>query len=217
MTDKKPDVCPGQNVGQKTIAALDEKAAPFKALVKTLIDKKVALTSTLTVFETFTPGRPKPPGLEVLTPQLREQFEQSYARTAQNKESIYTTLFPKGMALERAFVRAGGLLLAGTDPTGGGGVIPGFANQRQVELLVEAGFTPLEAISISTLNGAKYMGRDAKVGSLAVGKQADLVVIGGNPAATIADIRKVETVFKQGIGYDPVKLIASVTGKAGLW
>lgn len=217
VTDKKPDVCPGQNVGQQTIAALDENGAPFKALLKTLIDRKVALTSTLTVFETFTPGRPKPPGLEVLTPQLREQFEQTYARTAQNKESIYTTLFPKGMALERAFAKAGGLLIAGTDPTGGGGVIPGFANQRQVELLVDAGFTPLEAISISTLNGAKYMGRDARVGSLAVGKQADLVVIGGNPAATISDIRKVETVFKQGIGYDPVKLIASVTGKAGLW
>ncbi|MDP2389784.1 MAG: amidohydrolase family protein, partial [Acidobacteriota bacterium] len=95
--------------------------------------------------------------------------------------------------------------------------IPGFANQRQVELFVEAGFTPLEAISISSLNGARYLGRDARVGSLAVGKQADLVVIDGNPAATIADIRKVETVFKQGIGYDPAKLIASVTGKAGLW
>jgi imidazolonepropionase-like amidohydrolase len=217
VTDKKPDVCPGQNVGQKTIAALDENGAPFKALVKTLIDKKVALTSTLTVFETFTPGRPKPPGIEVLTPQLREQFEQTYARTAQNKESIYTTLFPKGMALERAFAKAGGLLIAGTDPTGGGGVIPGFANQRQVELLVDAGFTPLEAISISTLNGAKYLGRDARVGTLAVGKQADLVVIGGNPAAMISDIRKVETVFKQGIGYDPGKLIASVTGRAGLW
>lgn len=217
VTDKKPDVCPGQGVGQKTIAALDENGAPFKALVKTLIDKKVALTSTLTVFETFTPGRPKPPGLEVLTPQLREQFEQTYARTAQNKDSIYTTLFPKGMALERAFAKAGGLLIAGTDPTGGGGVIPGFANQRQVELFVDAGFTPLEAIMMSTLNGAKYLGRDARVGSLAVGKQADLVVIAGNPAATIADIRKVETVFKQGVGYDPGRLIASVTGKAGLW
>ena len=217
VTDKKPDLCPGQGVGQKTIAALDENGAPFKALVKTLIDRKVALTSTLTVFETFTPGRPKPPGIEVLTPQLREQFEQTYARTAQNKESIYTTLFPKGMALERAFAKAGGLLIAGTDPTGGGGVIPGFANQRQVELLVDAGFTPLEAISISTLNGAKYMGREARVGSLAVGKQADLVVIAGNPAAMISDIRKVDTVFKQGIGYDPAKLIASVTGKAGLW
>jgi len=217
VADKKPDVCPGQNVGQKTIAALDENGAPFKDLVKLLIDKNVAITSTLTVFETFTPGRPKPPGLEVLTPQLREQFETTYARTAQNKESLYTTLFPKGMALERAFSRAGGLLIAGTDPTGGGGVIPGFANQRQVELLVDEGFTPLEAIKISTLNGAKYLGRDKNVGSLVVGKQADLVVINGNPAATISDIRKVETVFKQGVGYDPVKLIDSVKGKAGIW
>ena len=121
------------------------------------------------------------------------------------------------MALERAFARAGGMLIAGTDPTGGGGVIPGYSNQRQVELLVDAGFTPLEAISISTLNGAKYLKRDAKVGSLAVGKQADLVVIGGNPAASIADMRNVETVFKQGVGYDPAKLIASVTGRVGLW
>jgi imidazolonepropionase-like amidohydrolase len=217
VADKKPDQCPGQGVGQKTIAALDENGAPFKTLVQTLIKANVALTSTLTVFETFTPGRPKPPGIEVLTPQLREQFDQNYARTQQNKESIYTALFPKGMALERAFARAGGLLIAGTDPTGGGGVIPGFANQRQVELFVDAGFTPLEAISISTLNGAKYLGRDKTVGSLAAGKQADLVVINGNPAATISDIRKVETVFKQGVGYDPAKLIASVSGKAGIW
>ena len=217
VADKKPDQCPGQGVGQKTIAALDENGAPFKALVQTLIKANVALTSTLTVFETFTPGRPKPPGIEVLTPQLREQFDQNYERTSQNKESIYSTLFPKGMALERAFAKAGGLLIAGTDPTGGGGVIPGFANQRQVELLVDAGFTPLEAISISTLNGARYLRRDKTVGTLVVGKQADLVVINGNPAATIADIRKVETVFKQGIGYDPAKLIASVQGKAGIW
>jgi len=217
VADKKPDECPGQSAGQKTIAALDENGAPFKALVQTLIKANVALTSTLTVFETFTPGRPKPPGIEVLTPQLKEQFDQNYARTSLNKESIYTTLFPKGMALERAFAKAGGLLIAGTDPTGGGGVIPGFANQRQVELLVDAGFTPLEAISIATLNGAKYLGRDKTVGSIAVMKQADLVVINGNPAANIADIRKVETVFKQGVGYDPARLIASVQGKAGIW
>ncbi|HEX6161941.1 MAG TPA: amidohydrolase family protein [Vicinamibacterales bacterium] len=217
VADKKPDQCPGQGVGQKTIAALDENGAPFRNLVRLLIEKNVAITSTLTVFETFTPGRPKPPGIEVLTPQLREQFEQNYARTAQNKESIYTTLFPKAMALERAFAKAGGLLIAGTDPTGGGGVIPGFANQRQVELLVDAGFTPLEAIQISTLNGAKYLGRDKTVGSIAVNKQADLVVVNGNPAASIADVRKVETVFKQGVGYDPAKLIASVQGKAGIW
>lgn len=217
VTDKKLDECPGQGVGQKTVAGLDENGAPFKALVKTLIDRKVALTSTLTVFETFTPGRPKPPGLDVLTAQLKEQFEQNYARTAVTKDSIYSTLFAKGMALERAFARAGGTLIAGTDPTGGGGVIPGFSNQRQVELLVESGFTPLEAITISTLNGATYLGRDKQVGSIVVGKQADLVVIGGDPSRAIADIRKVETVFKRGVGYDPAKLIASVSGKVGLW
>jgi imidazolonepropionase-like amidohydrolase len=217
VADKKPDECPGQGRGQQTVAALDENGAAFKTLVKTLIDKHVALTSTLTVFELNTPGRPTPPGLEVLIPQLREQFEQNFARASKNEASIYPKLFPKGMALERAFARAGGLLIAGTDPTGGGGVIPGFANHREVELLVEAGFTPLEAISISTLNGAKYLGRDAKVGTIAAGKQADLVVIGGDPSRSIADIRKVETVFKQGVGFDSAKLIASVSGKVGLW
>ena len=217
VSDKQPDVCPGQGAGQRTIAALDPDGTPFKTLVRKLIDRKVALTSTLTVFETFTPGRPLPPGLDVLLPELKTQFENGYRRTAQNKDSIYTTLFPKALALERAFVRAGGTLIAGTDPTGGGGVVPGFSNQRQLELLVEAGFTPLEAIRIGTLNGATYLGRAARVGSIAAGKQADLVVIDGDPSTTIADVRKVETVFKQGVGFDPAKLIASVSGKVGLW
>jgi imidazolonepropionase-like amidohydrolase len=217
VADKKPDACPGQGAGQRTIAALDPEGTPFKGLVKTLIDRKVTLTSTLTVFETFTPGRPLPPGLDVLLPELKQQFEAGHKRTAQNQTSAYTTLFPKALALERAFARAGGTLIAGTDPTGGGGVVPGYANQRQLELLVEAGFTPLEAIRIGTLNGATYLGRQARVGSIAVGKQADLVVIAGDPSTTIAAVRKVETVFKQGIGFDPAKLIASVTGRVGLW
>jgi imidazolonepropionase-like amidohydrolase len=217
VANKQPDVCPGQGQGQQAVAALDENGEPFKALVNKLVDRKVTLTSTLTVFETFTPGRPLPPGLDVLTPQLKEQFEKTHARTAENAKSNYIALFPKALRLERAFVKAGGQLVAGTDPTGGGGVIPGYSNQRQIELLVEAGFTPLEAISIGTLNGARYLGRDARVGSIAVGKQADLVVIDGNPAATIADIRKVTTVYKQGIGFDPAKLVESVRGRVGLW
>jgi enamidase len=158
-----------------------------------------------------------PPGLEVLLPELKTQFEQLYQRVSQNAGSPYKTLFPKAMALELAFARAGGLLLVGTDPTGGGGVIPGFSNQRAVELLVDAGFSPLEAIRIATLNGATYLGRADRIGSIAVGKQADLVVIDGNPAATIGDIRKVTLVFKQGVGYDPAKLIASVSGRVGLY
>jgi enamidase len=173
----------------------------------------------MTVFETFAPGRPVPPGLDVLLPELKVQFDAARNRveTNANPNSVYKDLLPKGMALEHAFAKAGGTLLAGTDPTGSGGVIPGYSNQRQVELLVEEGFTPLEAIKIATFNGAKYLGRDAKIGTIAIGKQADLVVINGDPSATIGDIRKVETVFKNGVGYDPAKIIASVSGKVGLW
>jgi imidazolonepropionase-like amidohydrolase len=217
VPDKKPDTCPGQLVGQRSVASLDPLGERVQALIKKLVDKHVALTSTLTVFETFTPGRPRPPGLEVLLPELRESFDRAFQRAQQSTESVYTALFPMGMALERAFVKAGGLLIAGTDPTGIGGVIPGFSNQRQIELLVEEGFTPVEAIKIATLNGARYLGRDARVGSVAIGKQADLVVINGDPSKTITDVRRVEIVFKQGIGFDSPKLIASVNGKVGLW
>jgi imidazolonepropionase-like amidohydrolase len=120
------------------------------------------------------------------------------------------------MEFERAFVKAGGLLLAGLDPTGAGGVLPGFGDQREVELLVEAGFTPLEAIRIATANGAQFLGEQDRIGTITAGKRADLVVIKGNPARTIADIENVETVFKDGIGYDPAKLIASVRGLVGI-
>ncbi len=217
VADKQPDVCPGQGRGQQTIASLDPDSQPFKALVAKLVARHVALTSTLTVFETLTPKRPLPPGLDVLAPQLSEAFRRAYDRAQQNEQSVYAALFPKAMALERAFARAGGLLLAGTDPTGAGGVVPGFANQHQIELLVEAGFAPVEAISIATLNGARYLGRDARIGSIAPGKQADLVVVTGDPSRSISDIRRVETVFKRGVGYDPARLIDSVKGQVGIW
>jgi len=217
VDQKQPDVCPGQAQGQQAVAALDEHGAPFQALLKKLIDRGVALTSTLTVFETLTRARPTPPGLDVLAPQLRDAFMRAYDRAQQNQQSVYSTLFAKGMALERAFAKAGGVLLAGTDPTGSGGVVPGFADQRQLELLVEEGFSPVEAISIATLNGARYLGRDARIGSIAAGKQADLVVVLGDPTKTIGDVRRVETVFREGVGYDPQKLVVSVKGQVGIW
>lgn len=153
----------------------------------------------------------------MLTPQLQDAFRRARERVTSHAESVYAKLFPKGMALERAFAKAGGLLLAGTDPTGSGGVVPGFSDQRQLELLVDEGFTPLEAITIGTLNGARYLGRDARIGTIAAGKQADLVVIAGDPSTTIADVRRVDTVFKRGVGFDPAKLIESVRGQVGVW
>ena len=217
VPNKKPDVCPGQGAGQAAMAAIDPNGEPIKSLIRELISKKVALTSTLTIFETFVPGRPLPPGLDVLDPILRDQFMQTKARVDRSTTSLYTTLYPKMAKLEVAFYRAGGTLLVGTDPTGSGGVIAGFSNQRALELLVEAGLTPLEAIKVGTLNGATYLGRAALTGSIAAGKQADLVVIDGNPSTRIGDIRKVSMVFKQGVGYDPQKLINSVKGRVGLF
>jgi imidazolonepropionase-like amidohydrolase len=213
VADKKPDECPDHG----GLSAVDPNGDVVRSLIAELVRHRVALTSTLTVFETFVPGRALPPGLDVLDPQLRVQFEARHAATAANTSSTFGSLFAKARSMELAFARAGGLLLAGTDPTGGGGVIPGYSNQHELELLVEGGFTPLEAIRIGTLNGATFLGRADRVGSIAVGKDADLVVIAGDPATRIADVRNVQIVFKQGIGYDPAKLIESVRGKVGLF
>jgi hypothetical protein len=131
-------------------------------------------------------------------------------------DSPVTALLRKEMDFEVAFVRAGGLLLAGPDPTGNGGVLPGFGDQREIELLVEAGFSPVEAIHIATENGAIYLGQQSRIGSLAEGKQADLILIKGDPSKHIDEIENVETVFKVGIGYDSARLIESVRGQVGI-
>ena len=138
------------------------------------------------------------------------------ARRAEPAVDVRRALSQRDAA--RARVREGGRRPPGRHRSDrAGGVVPGYADQRQIELLVEEGFTPVQAISIGTLNGAKYLGRDARIGSIASGKQADLVVIDGDPSRTIADIRKVDTVFKNGVGFDPDKLIASVRGQVGIW
>lgn len=126
---------------------------------------------------------------------------------------MFAKAWAHNLALVCAFVAAGGLLIAGPDPTGVGNVIPGFGDQRAIILLVEAGFTPLEAIRIGTLNGATYLGVADRIGSIAVGKNADLVDIDGDPSTDITAIEKVEIVFKDGVGYDPAKLLAPVAGK----
>jgi imidazolonepropionase-like amidohydrolase len=150
-----------------------------------------------------------------MTADARIQYLTTRAALSEAKDSPWGAAFKKEMEFELAFARAGGLLLAGTDPTGVGGVVAGFGSQREVELLVEAGFTPLEAIRIATLNGAEYLNASDRIGSIAAGKQADLIIINGDPSTSINDIEKVEMVFKDGLGYDSAKLIESVRGSVG--
>ncbi len=219
VKDKQPDACPAANGGvPASLMAVDVNGAEVRSLIRLLVAHHVALTSTLTVFETFTPGRPQAPAgaLDAMRPEAREQYTRRWMQIAGQSSSPYTTLFPKEMQFELAFFRAGGLLLAGTDPTGYGGVVAGYAIARELELLVEAGLTPLEAIRVATLNGAQYLGRAARVGSIAAGKRADLLLVNGDPSSRIADIEKIETVFKDGVGYGSAKLFASVKGQVGL-
>jgi hypothetical protein len=208
--DKQPDVCPvSYTKAQAVVWKLSPESPRIQDLFRTLISRNVAVTSTLVPFD---PALQVPERvLDVLSPQsqagcLRQRI-QSGPRAGE---------FQRETQLEVAFVRAGGTLLAGPDPTGIGCTVAGFGDHRQLELMVQGGFTPVEAIQIATLNGARYLGEQDRIGSLVPGKQADLIVVRGDPSARIDDIEHVELVFKDGIGYDSAKLIESVRGLVGL-
>jgi imidazolonepropionase-like amidohydrolase len=216
---KTPDVCTASD-GAETLARMDPSGAEAKELIQTLVSHHVAVTSTLPVFESEA-GEGRPPVrqqvLDAMTPQAREDFflVRQKPASAPPPKIDQALLWKHELGLERAFVAAGGLLLSGPDPTGRGDVLPGFGDQRGIELLVEAGFSPVEAIKIATLNGAIYMGKDKQIGSVAAGKNADLVVIRGDPSKQISDVENVDIVFKDGVGYDSQKLLDSVRGRYG--
>lgn len=219
--DKKPDLC-SDSQGSATTKAMEPDGPEAKALYALLIAKHVAITSTLPVQDVDETGVPplRQAELDVLTPQAREAY--LYARNAQstasNDRKARRYAYLKRLeAYERNFVLAGGTLLAGCDPTGDGHIIPGFADQREMELLVDAGFSPLEAIKIGTLNGATYLGQDKDIGSVTVGKRADLMIVAGDPSQRIRDIENVQYVFRDGIGFDSAKLLRSVKGLYGLY
>ncbi len=218
LPGKKPDECPSLRATDAYMAkTLDVDGPEVRAMIEDLVAHHVAITSTLAIFETFEPNLPpmdrEDRALGSLTTEAAKEYLATRAAVAGRAPSAS---LKKEMQFERAFVAAGGRLMAGCDPTGYGGVLPGFGDQRNIELLVEAGFSPVEAIKIATLNGAEYMGKEATIGSIAPGKAADLVVLSGNPIAKIEDIEKVEMVFKDGVGYDSAKLIDSVAGLVGL-
>jgi len=219
LPDKKPGECPNPATANKALLGLEVARGPILETIKDLVMHHVAVTSTLPVFETIVPNRAPldPRVLDALFPEARISYLRRRAMISDGAaKSDWPALFKKELEFEREFVKQGGLLLAGLDPTGYGGVIAGFGDQREVELVVEAGFTPVEAIHIATSNGAEFLGELDRIGTLAVGKLADIVVIQGDPSANIKDIEKVEIVFKDGIGYDSAKLIESARGQVGL-
>ena len=209
---KKPDVC-SEDAGDYTLQHMTQ--ADADRLIAMLISRHVAITSTLvsTAASVDRASSARAGVFDAMSPSMREEYLYWRNRTPSARNAAF--FLHKDMELERAFVAAGGLLLAGPDPVGIAGNIPGFGDQRQIELLVDAGFSPVEAIRIATLNGATFLGRQDQIGSIAVGKNADLVVIKGDPAARIAYVENVEIVFKDGVGYDTRKLLDSVKGHYG--
>ena len=210
--DKKPDKC-SDSQGDFTLEHMTDAEAD--RLIARLVQHHVAITSTLLSTANSVAGHeplPKPEVLQAMAPAARDNY--LYWRNRTLKPNNSAMLLRKDMDLERKFVAAGGLLIAGPD-LGPPAVIPGFSDHREIELLVEEGFTPVEAIRIATLNGATYLGRQDQIGSIAVGKNADLLVVKGDPATRINDIENVQIVFKDGAGYDTQKLLDSAKGHYG--
>jgi len=206
---KKENACP---LGAPPIASAD--SPKVKDLIRYLVNKKVTLTSTLAVLFNMTTldTTIRPEVLEAMAPDTRNMFLDVYSKMrspAGNKAML------EEMRMEKMFSDAGGLLTVGTDPTGNGATLAGYGSQQSIELLTNAGFSPIEAIRIATYNGAKALGLEDRIGSIEIGKAADLVVIDGNIAQDIRNIRKIVWVFKKGVGFNSQKIFSSVKGEVG--
>ena len=202
---------------RKSLLNLDVNSQQMKDLIHLLIQKKVAITSTLPVFEPYTGSEiVHGGGLDALLPEIKEMVTDEWNKM-QHKDSAIAGLFKKELHWEKQFYDAGGLLVAGTDPTGAGRTIAGYSNYREIELLAAAGFTPVQVIHICTFNGAVYLERTKDIGTIEKGKKADLVLINGDIEKDIMTIRNTEIVFKNGVGFDSKKMFESVKGKVGLY
>jgi len=214
----QPGACPDWWNTANELTRMDVHGPEIQRLIGTLVEHHVAVTSTLPVFESLSGTRV--PLLDdrvinLLAPELRFVYTAQKDTVSGRPDTVWGPMLKKEMEFEREFVRAGGLLVAGVDPTGWGGVIAGYGDQHEVELLVESGFTPEQAIQVATHNGAVLLGHADQVGTLSNGKEADIAVVRGNPASSIGDIRQTEIVFKDGVGYDSAAILRSLAGKIG--
>ena len=214
---KRPDVCPVEQLGE--LGQADPSGQTAKDVIQTLVKHKVPMTSTLAVYEPFVANRPTKDArtLEAMTPALRETYLQiRHEIDSSGSGPVAEDGLKHAMAFERAFVAAGGLLGSGVDPTGIGGALAGYGDQRNYELFIEAGFTPAQAVQIMTANGARVLGVDRQLGTVQPGKLADVVLLKGDLSADPSVIRNPTVVFKDGVGYDAAKLAASVQGRVGI-
>ncbi len=160
---------------------------------------------------------------QFFTPYMQAQFEKrrQAPRGPQPRPPgslrDFGALFVHKVPELKAFYDAGGgrLITVGTDNPTGGPDLDGFAYHRELQAIVYAGIPPVAALKAATINGARALGVGDQLGSIEVGKLADLYVAAGNPLERIEDARQVRLVIKGGVVFDPQMLLNSARGKIG--
>jgi hypothetical protein len=196
--DGKPD---------RTKAGVLELDGPrAKDLISTLQVHHTVLDPTVALFESFFNTKPLnqlEPGIDHLPPQLREALDNPPATG--DKAAIANAKWQNVMATLRALHAAGIPMVAGTDQA-----IPGYSLHREIELYVEAGFTPLEALQAATIVAARALGVENESGTLEAGKRGDVLLLNADPLADIHNTRAVWRTVAAGAVYDPAPLWQSV-------
>jgi len=193
---------------RKAIADLDVDSAEAKKAVTFLKEHHTVIDPTIALSELFTATTAKPPasfepGVEKIAPELAQPLTD--VEPPSERSAMLDKIFHKDLAIVGALHRAGVPIVAGTDQS-----VPGYSLHREIELYVEAGFTPMEAIQAATLVPARVMGLEKEVGTVEKGKRGDLILLTADPLADIQNTRKVEYVISNGAMYHTAELWQSV-------
>jgi imidazolonepropionase-like amidohydrolase len=192
----------------KAEANIDLDSADAQKALAFLKQHHTVVDPTMALFEFFTATTAKPPasfepGVNKVAPELAEQLTDVGPPT--ERSGIGEKVFAKELAIVGALHRAGIPVVAGTDQT-----VPGFSLHREMELYVQAGFTPMEAIQAATIVSARAMGLDKESGTVESGKRGDLILVNGNPLEDIHQLRSVEYVITNGTMFHTAELWQSV-------
>lgn len=184
------------------ILAIDYKAPAFVQLFKRMAKAKTAYDPTIALYELFNHDtaelRKREPGFDKVPRELRGIFGEG---KDPKKLARDHQLFEKLLDAVRQMHAAGVTIVAGTDIG-----VPGHTLHREMELYVEAGMTPLEALQAATIVPARVLGKDKELGTVTVGKRADLLIVDGDPLADIKALRKVRRVVARGRVHEPAAM-----------
>jgi len=215
VPNKEPDKCP-TGPWRAEYVNLDFDSDEVQHTFRTMIENGIGRTTTPAVYEMYVQGRPRADDRSLAA--MSEETKAEYLATQERFATQGTPddQWKKSLAYDLAFHRAGGILAAGVDPTGYGGALPGYGDQRNYQLLLEAGFTPAETVRIMSLNGAAILGIDGETGSIEEGKRADLVVFSGDLATDDTTVTRATLVFKDGVGFNSSRMVEAVEGTVGV-